>query len=63
MDVKQKSEKSLTTKVGEHILSVFSMFTISSFTDITIKHDVYREKDYLKKFCERLKKHARRIIN
>ena len=39
------------------------MFTISSFKAIKNNYDVYRDKDYVKKFCECLKKHARRIVN
>ena len=49
---KNNPEKSSTIKVGENILSGFSMSTISSFKSIENKHDVYRAKDYMKKFCE-----------
>ena len=55
---KNNLEKSSTTKVSEHIPSGFSMSTISLFKDIEIKHDVYREKDCMKKFCECLREHA-----
>ena len=34
-------ENSSITKLSEHIPSGFSMFTISSFTSIENKHDVY----------------------
>ena len=34
------------------------MFTISSFTIIENKHDVYTGKDCMKKFCEFLREHA-----
>ena len=51
------------TKVSEHISSDFSMSTISSFRSIENKHDVYRGKDYIKKFCEFLRKHTMKIIN
>ena len=44
-----------TTKLSEHIPSGFSMSTISSFRSIENKHDVYRVKDCLKKFCESLR--------
>ena len=51
-------ENSSTTKVSEHIPSGFSMCIISSFRSIENKHDVYRGKDCLKKFCEFLREHA-----
>ena len=34
-----------------------------SFRCIKNMHDVYRGKDYMKKFCESLKEHAVKIIN
>ena len=49
---KNNPEKSSTTKLGENTLSGFSMSTISSFKSIENKHDVYRAKDCMKKFCE-----------
>ena len=51
------------TKVSEDIPSGFSMSTISLFRSIEIKHDVYRDKDCLKKICEFLREHALEIIN
>ena len=39
------------------------MSTISSFRSIENKHDVYRGKDCMKKFCEFLRKHTMKIIN
>ena len=39
------------------------MSTISSFRSIENRHDLYRRKDCMKKFCEFLRKHAMRIIN
>ena len=39
------------------------MSTISSFRSIENKHDVYRGKDCLKKFCESLMKHAIKTTN
>ena len=60
---KTSLENSSTTKVGEHIPSDFSMSTISSFTSIESKHDVYRSKNCLNKFCESLSEHARKTIN
>ena len=60
---KNNPENSSTTKVGEHIPSGFSMFTISSFSRIENKHDVCRGKDCMKKCCEYLGEHAQKIIN
>ena len=39
------------------------MSTIFSFRTIKNKHDVYRGKDYMKKFREYLREHAMRIVN
>ena len=39
------------------------MFTMSSFRSIENEHDVYRGKDWIKKFCESLREHAMKIIN
>ena len=39
------------------------MSTISSFRSIENKHDVYKGKDCLKKFCEFLREHGMEIIN
>ena len=36
---------------------------ISSFRSIENKHDVYRGKDCIKKFCEFLREHVMTIIN
>ena len=63
MHVKKSPEESFTTKVSKHISSGFSMSTISSFRSIENKHDVYRGKDCMKKFCEFLREHAMKIIN
>ena len=60
---KNNHETSSTTKVIEHIPSDFSMSTISWFWSIENKHDVYRGKDCLKKFCEFLKEDTMEIIN
>ena len=48
---KKNPEKSSTRKLSKHILSGYSMSTISSFKSIENKHDVYREKDCMKKLC------------
>ena len=60
---KNNLENSSATKVSEHIPSGFSMSTISSFRSIENKHDVYRGKDCMKKFCESLTEYAMKIIN
>ena len=39
---KNNPENSSTSKVGKHIPSRFSMFSISSFKNIENNHDVYR---------------------
>ena len=59
---KNNLEHSFTTKVSEHIPSGFSM-PIISFRSIENKHDLYRGKDCIKKFCESLREHAMKIIN
>ena len=60
---KNNPENSSKTKVSEYISSVFSISTISSFRSIENKHDVYRGKDCMKKFCESLREQAMKIIN
>ena len=39
------------------------MSLISAFKSIENKHDVYRGKDRMKKFCESLREHAIKITN
>ena len=51
-------ENSFTTKVSEHIPWGFSMSTMSEFKSIENKHDVYRGRDSMKKFCESLRDHV-----
>ena len=60
---KNNLENLSTTKVSEHVPSGYSMSTISSFRRIENKHDKYRGKDCMKKFCEFLREHAMKIIN
>ena len=55
---KNNPENSSLTKVSEHVPSGLSMSTTSSFKSIEYKHDVYRDKDCMKKTCESLRKHA-----
>ena len=60
---KDNPEKSSTANIKEHMPSGFSIYTISSFRSTRSNHDVYRGKDYMKKFCEFLREHAMKIIN
>ena len=39
------------------------MFAISPFKSIENKHDVHKDKDCMKKFCESLREHKMKIIN
>ena len=59
---KNNPKNSSKTKVSKHILSGFSMSTISSFRSIENKHDFYRHKHYMKSFCEILREHAMKHI-
>ena len=59
---KYNPKNSSTTKVGKHIPSRFSMSAMSSFKSIGNKHDVYRGKDCMEKFCESLREHKIEII-
>ena len=55
-------ESSSTTKVSKHVSSGFLLPTMSSFRTIENKHDVYRGKDCMKKFCESLRENVMKII-
>ena len=46
-----------------HIPSGFSISTRSSFRSIENKHDVFRGKDCMKKFCKFFREHALKITN
>ena len=59
---KNNPENSFTVQVSEHIPSGFSMSTISSLRCIENKHDLYRSKDCIKRYCKFLRKHAIEII-
>ena len=52
---KSNLEKSSTAKVGEHIPLGFSMSTISPFKYRENKHDIYKGKGCMKKFCQSLR--------
>ena len=47
-----------TAKVNHGIPSGFPMSTIWPFRSMKNKHDVYRGKNCMKKFCESLREHA-----
>ena len=55
-ECKLSPKNSSGTKVSKHISSGFSLSMICSFRSIENKHDVYRGKDCIKKFCEFLRK-------
>ena len=59
---KNYPKNSSTAKVDKHISSGFSMSTIS-FKSIENKHDKYRGKDCLKRFCEYLREQATKTIS
>ena len=60
---KSNPENSSTAKISKHIPLGFSMSTISSFSSIENKNDVYRGKDCMENFCEFVREHAMEIIN
>ena len=47
---KNNPENSSRSKVSEHIPSVLTMSTISSFKSVKNKHDMYRGKGCIKNF-------------
>ena len=51
-ECKNNPENPSTAKVSKHIPSGFSMSTMFSFRSIENKHNVYRGKDCMKRFCE-----------
>ena len=61
-ECKKDSEKSSTTKVGEHIPCYYSISTIWMFSSKENKPDEYRREDCMKKFCKSLRKHRIKII-
>ena len=60
---KNNTKNSTATKASEHIPSRFSISTISSFRSIKHKHDIYRCKYCMKKFCESLRAHTMKTEN
>ena len=55
-ECKLSLKNSSGAKVSKHISSSFPLSTICSFRSIENKHDVYRGKDCIEKFCEFLRK-------
>ena len=60
---KNNPENSFATKVSEHIPLGISMSTISSFKSIENKHNVYKGKDPMAKFCESSREHPVKVVN
>ena len=60
---KNNPQNSFITIVSKHIPSGFPMSIIFSSKSIQNKHDVYRGKDCMKKFCESLEQYAINITN
>ena len=55
-------KKSSTMKIDKHITCGYSTSTIWGFDHIENKNSLYRGKDFMKKFCDSLKEHAKSII-
>ena len=55
-------EKPFAIKVKKHTICGYSVLTQCSFDATKIKHDYYRGKDSMKKFCIDLREHAMEII-
>ena len=64
MDV-QLVQKNLQEKIkiGQHIPCGYSMLMIQEFDYIENKHTLYCRKDWMKKFYEFLRQHAKNIID
>ena len=60
---KNNPENLSTAKISEHVSPGLSMSIIPLFRSIENKHDVYRGKDCMKKFCEFLGECTIKIIN
>ena len=60
---KNNPENSSTIKVSKHIRTSFSMSTKSLFRSLENKHDLYRGKDCMKKFCGSSRGHAIKRID
>ena len=55
--------KSSTTKINKHEMCGYSLITHCSFDEKNNTADYYRGKDYLKKFCQGLKKQGRLVVD
>ena len=55
-------ENSLTTKIGQRIPFGNLMSTNWVFDHIENKYTLYRRKDYMKKVCESLREHAKKLF-
>ena len=53
--------ESSTAEINKHTPSGCSLFTHCSFDKTKNKLDYYRGKDYMKKFCKDLRKHAAKV--
>ena len=62
MDIKNPQNSS-ARKASEHISLGFLMSTKSLFKSPENKHDLYRGRDCMKKFCESLRQHVMKINN
>ena len=58
----KQSRKSLTTKIGEHIICGYSMPTIWAFDNIENMHSLYGGEVFLKQICVSLREHATNVI-
>ena len=58
---KNNPEKSSTRKISEHIPCGYSISTIWTLDGVENEHNVYRCKDWIKKFCQFLSEHAIKI--
>ena len=56
-------ENSSTIKIGEHVLSGYSMSAIWAFNHIENKHRLHQQKDCMKRFCESLREHVKNIVD
>ena len=56
-------ENSSTTKIGEHIPCGYSMSALWTFYNMENKHTFYRGEDFMKRFCNSLREHAKNIID
>ena len=56
-------DKSSTIKINKHTASGYSLFTKCSSDAAKNMLDCHRGKDYMKEFCQDLRKHIEKIIN